>query len=187
VTFTGRSFRELTVRLQRADRRRLAFASALTVFALPAVWLANRDNAPARPNVAAVGLAADDSPRRHRRAGNDDASTSVDPMGLPDPLFSADERTPPAPAHVSVAIGTDDVVVATPMATYSRSVYDIDTCPFNGVAPGTTVTVVNPDNGRSLDCVAVSSDGDDLVLHPDRFTLIGDLTTAPIPVEVHIG
>jgi hypothetical protein len=31
----------------------------------------------------------------------------------------------------------------------------------------------------------VSSDGDDLVLHPDRFMLIADLTTAPIPVEVH--
>jgi hypothetical protein len=33
----------------------------------------------------------------------------------------------------------------------------------------------------------VSSDSDGLVLHPDRFILIADLTTAPIPVEIHIG
>jgi hypothetical protein len=177
----------LTVRLQRADRRRLAVASALTVFALPAVWLANRDNAPTRPNVAAVGLAADQPARRHRQAANDDPLTSVDPMGVPDPLFFDDERSAPPPEHVSVAVGTEDVVVATPMATYSRSVADGDTCPFNDVAAGTTVTVVNPDNGRSLECVTVSSDSDGLVLHPDRFILIADLTTAPIPVEIHIG
>jgi hypothetical protein len=177
----------LTVRLQRADRRRLAVASALTVFALPAVWLANRDNAPTRPNVAAVGLAADHSPRAQRRAGNGGPPTSVDPMGVPDPLFLDDEPAAPAPQHVSVAVGTDDVVVATPMATYSRSVTDGDTCPFNGVAAGTTVTVVNPDNGRSLECVTVPSDGDELVLHADRFILIADLITAPIPVEIHIG
>jgi hypothetical protein len=174
------------VRLHRADRRRLAFASALTVFALPAVWLANRDNAPTRPNVAAVGL-ADQSPRRHRRAAEGGPTTTVDPMGVPDPLFHDDEPAAPPPQHVDAAVGTDDVVVATPLATYSWSVADGDTCPFNGVAAGTTVTVVNPDNGRSLDCVVVPSDGDELVLHPDRFILIADLTTAPIPVEIHIG
>ena len=174
------------MRLQRADRRRLAFASALTVFALPAVWLANRDNAPTRPNVAAVGL-ADQSPRRHRRAVDGGPTTTVDPMGVPDPLFLDDEPAAPVPEHFSVAVGTDDVVVATPTATYSRSVADNDTCAFNGVAAGTTVTVVNPDNGRSLECVTVPSDGDELVLHPDRFILIADLTTAPIPVEIHVG
>ncbi len=175
------------MRLQRADRRRLAFASALTVVALPAVWLANRDNAPTRPNVAAVGLAADQSARRHRQAADGGPPASVDPMGIPDPLFFDGEPSAPPPEHVSVAVGTDDVVVATPMATYSRSVADGDTCPFNGVAAGSTVTVVNPDNGRSLECVTVASDGDELVLHPDRFILIADLTTAPIPVEIHIG
>jgi hypothetical protein len=158
----------------------------LTVFALPAVWLANRDNAPSRPNVAAVGL-ADQSPHRNRRAADGGPTTTVDPMGVPDPLFLDDEPAAPPPEHASAAVGTDDVVVATPMATYSRSVADGDTCPFDGVAAGTTVTVVNPDNGRSLECVTVPSDGDELVLHPDRFILIADLTTAPIPVEIHIG
>jgi hypothetical protein len=177
-------FRELTVRLQRADRRRLAFASALTVFALPAVWLANRDNAPTRPNVAAVGLAAESASGRAAEA----PPRRADPMGVPDPLFPDEDPPPPAPADVSIAVGsTEGPILGTPLATYSRSVVDDDSCPYDGVVAGTTVTVVNPANGRSVECVTTSSDGDELVLHPDRFVLLADLTSGPIPVEIHAG
>jgi hypothetical protein len=179
----------MTLRLQRADRRRLAFASALTVFALPAVWLANRDNAPTRPNVAAVGLAAQNASGGDGEPAGDGAPPmSVDPMGVPDPLFLDQEPAPPPPEQVSVAVGsTEEAVVATPLATYSRSVPNGDACPFNGVAAGTTVKVVNPDNGRSIECVTEPTDGDELVLNPDRFMLLADLITAPIPVEIHTG
>ncbi len=168
------------MRLQRADRRRLVFASALTVIALPAVWLANRDDdGGPRPNVAAVGLAAEDA------SGAEGASsTSVDPMGHVDPLFSG-EPTAESVGPVSAAVGTaDSVVVATPLATYSRSVRG-DTCRYNGVEAGTEVTIVNPANGRSLECVISTNDDDELTLHPDRFALLADLTTAPVRVEIH--
>jgi hypothetical protein len=180
------AFRErMTLRLDQGDRRRLAFASALTVFALPAVWLANRDNAPNRPNVAAVGLAADNASGRDTGRAGGGPPASLDPMGAPDPLFLDDEPAAPAPEHVSVAVGTEDGAVATALATYSRSVANSDACPFNGVAAGTTVKVVNPDNGRSIECVTAPADGDELVLHPDLFLLLADLTTAPVPVEIH--
>ena len=95
------------MRLDRADRRRLAFASTLTVVALPAVWLVNREDdrsSATRPNVAAVGLAADDADADRP----DDAGappTSVDPMGDGDPLFVDERPAAPAPGPVSVAVG----------------------------------------------------------------------------------
>lgn len=170
------------MRLQRADRRRLVFASTLTVIALPAVWLANRDDdRGSRPNVAAVGLAAEDA---SGAASEGAPSTSVDPMGIVDPLFSG-EPTAESVGPVSVAVGTTDSVVATPFATYSRAVWG-DTCRYNGLEAGTEVTVVNPANGRSLECVIGTNDDDDeLTLHPDRFALLADLTTAPVRVEIH--
>jgi hypothetical protein len=170
------------VRLQRADRRRLVFASALTVIALPAVWLANRDDdRGSRPNVAAVGLAAEDASNSESEGA---PSTSVDPMGYVDPLFSG-EPTAESVGSVAVAVGSTDSVVATPWATHSRSVWG-DTCRYNGIEAGTTVTIVNPANGRSLECVIGSNDDDDeLTLHPDRFALLADLTVAPVRVEIH--
>jgi hypothetical protein len=175
----------LTVRLERADRRRLAFASALTLVALPAVWLVNRDEQGAtsrRPNLAAVG-APDDArrPRARKRAAR-----NVDPMGALDPLFLTEGTPAPPPDHVSVDVGAADPPVATALATFSRAVGDADTCPFNGMSPGTTVKVVNPANGRSIECVTVAGDDDELVLRPDRFALLSGLDTAPVQVEIHL-
>jgi hypothetical protein len=172
----------LTVRLRRADRRRLAFASVLTVIALPAVWLANRDDdrrGQTRPNVAAVGLDA-------AGGGGDQGgpTTSVDPMGTMDPLFAGEPTEQPA-GPVSAAVGSaESVIVGTPLATYSRSVIG-DACRYNGVAAGTAVTVLNPANGRTIDCVTAPSDEDELTLHPDRFAQIADVTAGPVRVEVH--
>jgi hypothetical protein len=157
----------------------------LTVIALPAVWLANRDDRPgrSRPNLAAVGLAAEDGSTAASAA--DGASTTiVDPMGHVDPLF-AGEPTADKVAPVSVAVGgRDSVIVDTPFATYSRSVWG-DACYYNGVAAGTAVTIVNPANGRSLECVISPNDDDELTVSPDRFALLADLTVAPVRVEIH--
>lgn len=178
------------MRLERADRRRLAVASAVTAVALPAVWLVNRDDersSVTRPNVAAVGLAADEA-TASSSGSTGGPPTSADPMGELDPMFLDERPAEPAPEHVSVAVGdSDDAVVATALATYSRSVAPGDGCPFNGVPAGSQITVVNPANGRSIECVTTPSDDDEavLVLHPDRFALLAGLDTAPVPVEIH--
>ena len=100
-------------------------ASALTVVALPAVWLVNQDDDGSRPNVAAVGLAAEDA-----AAGTAAPTTSVDPMGDVDARYLDSTPLPPPPEHVPVAVGsTDEVVVATAQAIYRRSVGRVDTLP----------------------------------------------------------
>lgn len=179
------------MRLERADRRRLALASALTAVVLPAVWLVNRDDEQApssRPNVAAVGLAAGEPPPSAGASGGGTATETIeaDPMGALDPLFLDEQPAAPDPEQVSVAVGDrDHALLATAVATYSRSVAPGEDCPYNGVAPGTRVIVLNPANGRSIECVTSPSDGDELVLHPDRFVLLAGLDTAPVPVEIH--
>ena len=159
-------------------------ASALTIAALPAVWLVNQDDDGSRPNVAAVGLAAENG------AADDTASTTPpDPMGDVDARYLAGTALPPSPQPPAVAVGsTDHVVVATAQAIYRRSVGRVDTCQFNGVRSGQLITVVNVDNGRSIECwTAVrppEGPADELVMHPDRFIQIADLTSAPIDVEI---
>ena len=74
-------------------------------------------------------------------------------------------------------------------ATFSRSISsprdcqlrDLDVIPF-----GSTVTVTNLDNSRSVQCIAsVAGVSDEsVVLNPDAFLQIGDLTDAPLPVEI---
>ena len=160
------------MRLDRADRRRLAFASTLTVAALPAVWLVNRDDtrsSTTRPNVAAVGLAAEDA-----SAGQPDGAAasraSFDPMGDGDPLFA---RRAAGRAGAAGAAPWRSAAPTKSSRLPSRRTADRSApatrCPYNGLPAGTSVKVVNPANGRSIECVTSPSDDDELVLHPDRF------------------
>ena len=185
---TGPATRERTLRFDDNDRRRLVLASALTIVALPAVWLANQDAAGtggARPNVAAVGLPAED-------AGVDAGATDtgpVDPMGSVDAGYLAGSSLPPRAEHVEIAIGTsDDTFAGSASAIYRRSVGRVDTCLYSGVEAGAHIRVVNVDNGRSVQCWTALRPPDapagELVMHPDTFSRIADLTSAPIDVEV---
>ena len=108
-------------------------------------------------------------------------------MGDGDSLFTDERPAAPAPRAGSVAVGTPDGVVTTALATHSRSVGFGDTCPFNGLPAGTSVEVVNPANGRSIECVTSPSDRAEgvLVLHPDQFMLLSSLITATVRVEIH--
>jgi hypothetical protein len=52
---------------------------------------------------------------------------------------------------------------------------------------GLSVTVTNLDNGRSITCVtsiAPFNQTADLVMHTEAFSLLADLTEAPITVEL---
>jgi hypothetical protein len=172
------------LRFDDRDRRRLGVATVLTIAALPAVWIANRDDPATGPNIAAVGLAdAAAAP-----------STTVDvaladPMGDVEAEYLSGGSTLPRPAPVPIAVGTSEGrVVATGHAIFRRSVGHVDHCLFAGVAPGEMVTVVNVDNGRSTECRCKPQRPDapagELVMHPDRFVQIADLMSAPVDIEV---
>jgi hypothetical protein len=159
-------------------------ASALTVAVLPAVWLVNRDEAATtRPNVAAVGLPAEGSP------STPSVGAPVDPMGSVEPLYLSEDDSPDAAPSASVAVGSsDDRLVSTATAIYRRQVGGPGTCLFNGAGLGELVTVVNVANGRSVQCRTSprqpGAPADELVMHPDAFRTIADLTSAPIDVEI---
>ena len=171
------------MRFDDRDRRRLGVATALTIVALPAVWLVNRDDRASGPNVAAVGLAAEAA------TPSTVAAEVNDPMGDVEAKYLQAGSAVPEPAPVPVAVGaSDDRVVATGHAVFRRSVGDVDACRFGGVAPGERVTVVNVDNGRSTQCRVSPPHADapagELVMHPDRFIQIADLMSAPVDIEV---
>jgi hypothetical protein len=174
------------VRLDDGDRRRLVLASALTVAALPAVWLVNQDDdGTARPNVAAVGLAPGDAAAATTEA-------TIDPMGEITPRFLHAEDTAAAAAPVSAVVGTGEgVTVATATAIFRRSVRDTRTCVFSGVPSGSHVTVVNVANDRSVECWTtlrpIDQPQDELVMSAAAFAEIADPTTAPIHVEIRAG
>ena len=179
--------RERPLRLDHGDRRRLALASVLTIAALPAVWLVNRDDtASRRPNVAAVGAAVDDAAdaaaiARHRstRWATCSRSSSI----------AAHRAAPAATEPVVPVVGTGEgEVLATATAIFRRSLRDAGTCLFTGVPSGTPIVVVNVANDRSVECwTALRRPGeppDELVMSAAAFAAIADPTTAPIHVEI---
>jgi hypothetical protein len=162
----------------------LVLASVITLVALPAIWLANRDDegSSTRPNVAAVGI---DPGRADADA---DATDAFDPMGTTgaaylDPVAG---ESPQATAGIVIGTSADDVI-GVAHASYRRTAVVFDTCQFNGLPGGEEVTVVNVANGRSTQCTIVNknslADGE-LLLSQGRFQRIAELTSAPIHVQI---
>jgi len=161
------------------------YASVLTIAALPAVWLVNRDDERSvRPNVAAVGAAVGD-------VTDSTTPATIDPMGDVEPEFMG---RPHVAAAVPVApvvpvIGTGDgAVLATGTAIFRRAIRDPKTCAFSGVPGGSHVVVVNVANDRSTDCWTAlrppEQPQDEMVMSAATFATIADPTAAPIHVEV---
>lgn len=166
-------------------------ASALTLLALPTIWLVNRDEggpSSSRPNVAVVGIdpgEADADTPDSEAVLSDDAA--FDPMGDSEAMYLDPGTTVVPPDSVAVVVGTSlDEQVATARGTYRRSVSN-GTCMFNGIRGGESVTVVNVANGRSVTCTTSpfeTTEPDVLVMNTAMFQKIADLTAAPIHVEV---
>jgi hypothetical protein len=171
------------VRFDDRDRRRLVLASALTVAALPAVWLVNQsDESSTRPNVAAVGLAAEE-------VAEPTTAAAVDPMGDVTPQYLDGTAVVERPAPVSPVVGTSaGHVVATTTAVFRRALTDSRTCLYSGVPSGSYITVVNVDNNRSIECWTSLRPMDqsqvELVMGAAAFAEIADPTSAPIDVEI---
>jgi hypothetical protein len=72
-------------------------------------------------------------------------------------------------------------------ATFSVDVLNTATCYIPKVPMGVEATVVNLDNSRSVKCEVVAvaaAQSADVMLHPDAFAQIADITEAPVPVEI---
>jgi hypothetical protein len=159
------------VNLEYVDRRRLVFATIITIVALPTLWLTSRDQASdgtLQPVAAAMNGGA--------------------------PVFMAGPTTPPAP-EPEIALASPPTEQATGRATFRRwdssTVATIRASPCQtAVAPlGSRLTITNVNNGRSVRCVNMvldtPPDGALVVLHTDALLAIGELADAPLPVRVN--
>lgn len=168
------------MKFDQTDRRRVVFASIVTLVALPAVWMANEDRT-SQTGVAAVGV----DPGR----ADPEPVVSATSTTLITPAYLTPTMTlvpPPPPPSLMIGAGHD--VVATGTGTYRRSVRR-GWCEVSGASGAERVTVVNSATGRSVDCRVDAvpgrpGDGVRVVLAPLDFDEIANFTDAPIHVEV---
>jgi hypothetical protein len=173
-----------------AQRRRVALAAAITLIAVPAVFLLGREESAAEPVTATtvVGTVAPNPDAASASAGSADPSTpETDPMGTTPVAYLEGTVPPSAGDGATIAIPRKQRSIKG-TASFRRNIGLINTCQVIGVPFGTAVTVTNLDNSRTVQCI--SSVGgveppDDVVMHADAFLQIADLTDAPIPVDIN--
>lgn len=172
-----------------SDRRRTTVLLLLTIIAVPVLFFIGRadgtdGDAGVDPETGEV-IPADDNTMTASDNGPSRpplVATDAEPTFLDGP--SAD--TTPGVAEVAVPARPDTAPVRLE-ASYRSTVSGQRTCLVKNLASGLTVTVTNLDNARSISCVtsvAQFSQTADIVLHTDAFSLLADLTEAPITVEL---
>lgn len=176
-----------------AQRRRVALALAITVILVPAAFLLNRGTddtvPPANTLVGTVQIPGQAATEADGEPSGSGGPAATDPMGST-PIAYLDGTVPNQaddPATIAIPRLPRSV---TGSASFSRNisnpaacqVKDVVTIPFNS-----SVTVTNLDNSQTVRCVAsvggVAPDAD-VVLNADAFLQIGDLTDAPLSVEI---
>jgi hypothetical protein len=180
-----------------AQRRRIALALAITVILVPAAFLLNRGGGDAADEPAGTlvgevrisgqpdGSVAEDTLESSGR----NESTGTDPMGTtpPEALQGTVPEQAGDPATIAIPRATRAVRGT---ATFSRDISDSAACqvrdliaiPFNS-----SVTITNLDNSQSVQCIASvggAAPDDDVIMNADAFLQIGDLTDAPLSVEI---
>lgn len=186
------------MQLEIADRRRLVFATIVTIVALPTLWLTSRDQA-SDGTVTPVAVAVNG--RSVTDAARGAPSTTATPtpvlgdtvLGGDEPVFMAGPTAPPVPepAVVSPARPTN---LVTGRATFRR--WDSGTvaqlrnhpCQTFTAPVGTRLTVTNVNNGRSVTCVNTAAEAPPsnaiIVLDTEALLTIGELADAPLPVRL---
>lgn len=175
-----------------AQRRRVALALAITVILVPAAFLLNRGDGESatEPSGTLVGtVVISGQPPATAAPDGQDGPAATDPMGTTPPEYL--QGTVPEQAGDPATIAIPRAIRAVRgSATFSRDIDNSAACqirdlvsiPFNA-----SVTVTNLDNSRSVQCIASvggPAPDDDVIMHADAFLQIGDLTDAPLSVEI---
>lgn len=163
------------------ERRRIVFASALTLVALPALWLLDRDDPAASPNVAAAGMP---TPIVTAAAARTETTTPEQPVFLdpngatPAPVVASAATAPPAGINEITGLGTFKRFEGT----------TVPSCTAPAAPNRALITVTNVDNGLSLTCtndLSVSTLGGVIItIDTDLYLTIADLVDTPVPVRV---
>jgi hypothetical protein len=177
-----------------ADRRRLVFATIVTIVALPTLWFTSRDEA-SDGALSPVAIAVNGRPVAEAARGASPTTTSspTSVVGDDEPVFMAGPTAPPVP-EPAVASPELPAEQASGRATFRRwdgaTVTQLRAHPCQTflAPPGTRLTVTNVNNGRSVRCVNVAAEVPPqnaiIVLHTEGLLAIGELADAPLPVRV---
>lgn len=165
---------------ETVQRRRLFVAIALTAVLVPALFLVNRDDESATaPPVTVIGSPTTSTTAPSRPTATDVMGTApVDPLNDPQPPGADD------PATIAIPVLPQSV---TGEGTFSRAIALSTGCYAPEVPYNRRITVTNLDNSKSVDCinnVGGTRPPEAVVLHPDAFVQIADLTDAPVPVQI---
>lgn len=172
-----------------AQRRRVALALAITVILVPAAFLLNRggDDTADGPVGTLVGPAV--IPGQTTPPDAPDRPADTDPMGTTPAEYTQGTVPPQADDPATIAIPRVGRTVRG-TASFSHGITDPTACQIRDLTTipfESTITVTNLDNSRSIRCI-VSVGGaaptEAVVLSSDAFLQIGDLTDAPVPVEI---
>jgi hypothetical protein len=178
--------------MSAADRRRLTAATLITVAALPALWLMQRDSkAPGSAGVAAAnpngGIVI---------SGGDDGSDSETTIEI---TTTSTTTTVPSGGLALVPGGTTGATAATVAdstqhltgdATYKRlNGYGVaNACAAPSAPLNYTITVRSLNTGRETTCANVLyqplATGLIIIVNTDTFLEIADTVDAPLPVEI---
>lgn len=178
--------------LTNTDRRRFIAATALTLVAFPALWLANTSSRSTSPNVAVAGLDVDDDGAATAGPAGEPAAASAEASELGatgdvPPVFLEGPTSAAGASQSQIAVPAKPLVEGIDAKATFRSSVPVDTCIVPGLTSGTRIRVVNLDNNRSVTCTSVLAPGNrlgDVVMHTSAFAQIADLTDAPISVEI---
>jgi hypothetical protein len=178
---------------EHSQRRRFAVAVALTAVLVPAAFLLDRgdDEPEATTVVTVVGTVVDPQSGAAARAEEQLPPTTppeTDIMGTSPVDLLHDQLPESSNDPATIAIPRLPHSISGP-ATFSRNISQATDCMVTvpEVPFGSRVTVTNLDNNRSVDCinrVGGTRPDEAVVLHADAFLQIGDLTDAPVPVQV---
>jgi len=182
------------VQLDIADRRRMVFATIVTIVALPTLWLTGRDDASDTGlTPVAVALNGPSVADAARGTTTTTVATSTTALGSDEPVFMAGPTTPPVP-EPDVVMAAPSAEQAAGRATFRRwdstAIATLRAHPcLTFVAPlGARITVTNVNNGRSVTCVNTPAEQPPqnamIVLDTEALLRIGELADAPLPVRV---
>jgi len=171
------------------DRRRSLLVGVLTLIALPLIYLysqsgASDDASDDATATSEVTVSTDAGPPITDNASNRPPITvsDADPVFLDGPVGDVN----PGVNEIAIPPRPDQPVLEL-SASYRSTVAGLRSCLVRGLTTGLTVSIRNLDNGRSITCVtrtAPFTQVEGVVMHTDTFTLLADVTEAPITVEV---
>jgi hypothetical protein len=176
------------MRIESADRRRIAVAAAVTLLALPLLIKENH-GASREGGVAAVLPAGVAGAARQISAAEDSGSTIATTVPEVGGSGWTGEGPPPTAAPSNgQPTGNDRFEDGrATFHTYDRTAFGTHSCSHATLPYDTTITITNTDSGRSTWCVVRSrsvSANRVIDLDAPEFAQIADLASGVVPVRI---